>query len=219
VCHDARVTQHEKRLSMTFLQNNLALQPTRFVVRIQQGVDENAVITKFHSSFNLWVNSFEKNRFDTNKLSLLEKNNIRNFWLGHLVGVLSNYKPNFEAPSKTFLQAWSQNDPIKLANTVRSNLGTISVWLDHFDDLLHIKEKQMLIVEYNILDIINNSPSKTNLASSLMTMWLSLTNRYERLRSKIFIREGLFQTSLIGVDASKLITRSVKIPNGIQKNV
>jgi hypothetical protein len=43
-------------------------------------------------------------------------------------------------------------------------------------------------------------------------MWLSLTNRYERLRGKVFLREDLFQSSMrASTDASKLETRSVSL--------
>jgi len=43
-------------------------------------------------------------------------------------------------------------------------------------------------------------------------MWLSLADRYRRIRPKIFVREDLFQASLAKFpDASKLDARSVSL--------
>ena len=50
------------------------------------------------------------------------------------------------------------------------------------------------------------------MTASLLAMWLSLADRYRRIRPKIFVREDLFQASLSTFpDASKLDARSVSL--------
>jgi hypothetical protein len=89
----------------------------------------------------------------------------------------------------------------------------LSAWLDRLDDEF-IRKQQWVFVTYDHLDKIGILAPRirARYATTLLAMWLSLSNRFERLRSKIFLREDLFQVALrSSTDASKLETRSTSL--------
>ena len=92
-------------------------------------------------------------------------------------------------------------------------LGPLTTWLDRFDDRC-VSDVEWLFDAYDHLDKIGivHPQMRQRFAVTLLSMWLSLVNRYGRLRGKIFLREDLFQTSLRGsTDSSKLVNRSVSL--------
>ena len=98
-------------------------------------------------------------------------------------------------------------DPQRLAATGRAHLVELSGWLD----ALERGRTQPIVVTYDRLDRIgSSSATRQHMATTLLAMWLSLADRYRRVRPKIFLREDLFQASLSKFpDASKLMGRSV----------
>lgn len=105
--------------------------------------------------------------------------------------------------------AHAGGDPGGLAAAAEAQLGTLSAWMDAL-------ERGMtgpVVVSYDGLDRIGSSSStRQRMTASLLAMWLSLADRYRRIRPKIFVRDDLFQASLSAFpDASKLDARSVSI--------
>jgi hypothetical protein len=133
---------------------------------------------------------------------------LRTFWLGHLVGRLSTHHPSRGLPP-AFAEAWSHHrgDPAAWVPAARAQLPALTSWLDAFD----AESTSFVFVSYDHLDKIGvTRPAlRQGFASALLGLWLSLSNRYTRLRGKVFLREDLFQGALHGsADASKLETRS-----------
>lgn len=140
---------------------------------------------------------------------------LRAFWFGHLVGSLAESVPDFERPPDPFLTIWRdhQTEPEAWLDSAREQLGPLTSWLDRFDEVC-CRSDEWVFVSYDHLDKIGIfSPSvRIRFASTLLAMWLSLANRYDRLRAKVFLREDVFQASMRGsTDASKLETRSVSL--------
>jgi hypothetical protein len=140
---------------------------------------------------------------------------LRSFWFGHLVGVLVETFPDVEAPEGDFLRTWrrQRTEPRAWVGAAQAEVGALTTWLDHLDDRC-VREGTWVFVSYDHLDKIGilRAAVRRRFASTLLAMWLSLANRYERLRGKIFLREDLFQSALRGsTDASKLETRSVSL--------
>lgn len=140
---------------------------------------------------------------------------LRAFWFGHLVGVLAESMPDEEQPSEEFLSAWREHrtEPMQWVEIARDQLAPLTSWLDRFDDRC-AKSGSWVFVTYDHLDKIGvvRPRARFRFASTLLAMWLSLANRYDRLRAKVFVREDLFQASVMGsTDASKLETRSVSL--------
>lgn len=140
---------------------------------------------------------------------------IRAFWFGHLVGVLAESVQEDEQPPDQFMSAWRahRTEPEQWVDAARDQLGPLTSWLDRFDDHC-AKSDVWVFVTYDHLDKIGvvRPRVRTRFASTLLAMWLSLANRYERLRTKVFVREDLFKASVMGsTDASKLETRSVSL--------
>jgi hypothetical protein len=101
------------------------------------------------------------------------------------------------------------SDPSALADAGKSALSALSNWLDGIERA----GDTALVITYDSLDRVGtSSATRGKMTESLLAMWLSLADRYRRIRPKIFVREDLFQASLSAFpDASKLDARSVSI--------
>jgi len=97
------------------------------------------------------------------------------------------------------MTAWRDHrtEPLQWVDAARDELGPLTTWLDQFDERC-TKAQEWVFVSYDHLDKIGIVKPKVRLrfAATLLAMWLSLANRYDRLRCKIFLREDLFQASL-----------------------
>ncbi|HET9622833.1 MAG TPA: hypothetical protein VFP84_15775 [Kofleriaceae bacterium] len=100
-------------------------------------------------------------------------------------------------------------DPVQLADVAGRDLAALSAWMDNVEQEL----TDPIIITYDSLDRIGStSATRQRMTGSLLAMWLSLADRYRRIRPKIFVREDLFQASLSTFpDASKLDARSVSL--------
>jgi hypothetical protein len=103
----------------------------------------------------------------------------------------------------------ASRDPQVLAEVGRQELVALSAWLDGVERGLNAG----VVITYDRLDRIGSSSgTRQQMTASLLAMWLSLADRYRRIRPKIFVREDLFQASLAKFpDASKLDARSVSL--------
>ncbi|MCP4502878.1 MAG: hypothetical protein GY822_23320 [Deltaproteobacteria bacterium] len=167
-----------------------------------------------------WIDGFSEAKIhpDTEVLNHFgekaEDKELREFWYGHLIGILSENHPDLEAGSAdSFLSHWKTSAPKVWVSLVAPNLDNLVAWLDRCDDFYSNQEK-WLFVAYDNLDKIGilKSEVRERFAAALTSMWLSLANRYDRIRCKIFIREDLFQASLSSsADASKLQNRAISL--------
>lgn len=133
---------------------------------------------------------------------------FRAFWLGHLAGRLARVRGGPALPSE-FGSAWEANpgDPAAWVPLARQQVAALTTWLDRVE----AQAGQHVFVTYDHLDKVGVTRPvlRQGFASALLSLWLSLSNRYDRLRGKVFLREDLFQGALYGsADASKLETRS-----------
>jgi hypothetical protein len=103
----------------------------------------------------------------------------------------------------------ASHDPQLLADVGRKDLIALSAWMDGVERGLTAAVE----ITYDRLDRIGStSGTRQQMTTSLLAMWLSLADRYRRIRPKIFVREDLFQASLARFpDASKLEARSVSL--------
>jgi hypothetical protein len=109
----------------------------------------------------------------------------------------------------TNLEQNAARDPQVLAAVGRKDLVALSAWMDGLERGL----TAAVVMTYDRLDRIGStSGTRQQMTASLLAMWLSLADRYRRIRPKIFVREDLFQSSLARFpDASKLEARSVSL--------
>ena len=132
----------------------------------------------------------------------------RFFWFAWLCARLSSAS-GVPLPEGKVARAVEARDPASIAEGTSAELASLSGWLDGRERSV----SSQIVVTYDALDRIGSDSSvRGRMAESLLAMWLSLADRYRRIRPKIFVREDLFQTSLSAFpDASKLEARSVSI--------
>lgn len=139
---------------------------------------------------------------------------LRLFWLGHLVGQLSQEGLCGEIPDFP-LSAWLANRtrPSGWMTEAKTRLEELFHWLDQLDQIAS-QTDECIVITYDNLDRImpDLAGNRERLVRALVSLWMSLFNRYRRLRCKVFLREDLYKQSLRGIpDASKLEERSVTL--------
>lgn len=132
----------------------------------------------------------------------------RYFWFAWLCLRLSSATP-LNLPDELQQALAHSRDPHQLAEAGARHLGALSTWMD----MVEREATAPLVITYDSLDRIGStSATRRRMTASLLAMWLSLADRYRRIRPKIFVREDLFQSSLSTfADASKLDARSVSL--------
>lgn len=132
----------------------------------------------------------------------------RYFWFGWLCSCIGS-TCGIQLPMPELSDAMSSRDPARIADSVGSGLAVLSHWLDEIER----SRDRTLVITYDGLDRIGTSPTaREQLTASLLATWLALTDRYRRIRPKIFVREDLFAASTSAFpDASKLEARSVSL--------
>lgn len=225
---------HHPALLQVFLPlpaHRQALDPRTLVIRGERGAGKTALFhvlrelaeqkvpasQVFHNLLTgTWVEGFSEvgtahpatDVLDQWGLSVEDPAHFRAFWLGHLVGRLGSLRTDLPLPSE-FGRAWLtwRGDPAAWVPVARAHVAALTTWLDRFEETTG----ELVFVSYDHLDKIGvTRPAlRQGFASALLGMWLSLSNRYSRLRGKVFLREDLFRGALHGfADASKLETRS-----------
>jgi hypothetical protein len=133
---------------------------------------------------------------------------MRFFWFGWLCAQIARLR-EIGLPGSLIEVAVDTKNPAAIAKGTQEQLVKLTTWLDEQDRTTPFP----IVVSYDSLDRIEGAAAnRRGLASSLLAMWLSLGDRYRRIRPKIFIREDLFQGALAAFpDASKLDARSVSL--------
>ncbi len=217
-----------------------ALHPSKLIVRGERGAGKTALfhflgaLAQNHEGHlpsvlpgsaaiqGRWVEGFSevgRTHPSTSVLDLFgqqeEDGALRAFWFGHLVGVLARAFPEPAPPDGRFAERWREDstNPASWVDAAQAEVAALTGWLDRLDERLE-REGVWVFVSYDHLDKIGIvAPQvRARFASTLLAMWLSLANRYARLRSKVFLREDLFQVAQrSSTDASKLDSRSVRL--------
>lgn len=134
----------------------------------------------------------------------------RAFWLAHLCGRLSSIEGLPALPPS--LETWRQSLQ-RVGDWVRDaegDLPSLASWLDEANAILRARDEHVVVI-YDHLDRIGvgRPRVRSELAGSLLGLWLSLSSRYSHIHGKVFLREDLFEDSArAGADASKLRSRS-----------
>lgn len=213
--------------------HRLALRPEIVVVRGVRGSGKSALFqlldqlgsdtAKLRAFFGddrlpeaRWVNAFTQGPQHPEVTQLdhfarqAEDQDLRAFWIGHLLQRLVPLDQDLVP--KALVDCWREH-PLEVGRWVPlalAQLGPMITALDRFEQKL-AEDSRMVFASYDHLDRIGAyDPSvRRRYVSTLLALWLSLSNRYSRLRAKIFIREDLFQAGELGFpDATKLRPRS-----------
>ncbi len=137
---------------------------------------------------------------------------LRSFWVAHLLRVAHQQIQGLK-PLPSAVQFIVDTPPNNLSTWVplaETNLGEVWTALDEVEKHL-VGQGRTVVALYDYLDrIAQFVPNvRRRYVRSLLSLWLSLTNRYKFLRGKIFLRDDLFQASEIDfTDANKLRGRS-----------
>jgi hypothetical protein len=137
---------------------------------------------------------------------------LRTFWLGHLAGRLSAEGVGRHPLPKAFADVYGSavTSPSRWTAAARSVLPELYAWLD----TVEAEASETCFVVYDHLDRIalTNQDVRHSVSKALLGLWMSLSQRYERIRGKVLLREDLFQGVLSSfADATKLDARSVRI--------
>jgi hypothetical protein len=136
---------------------------------------------------------------------------IRRFWLGHLIGRLAVTEHETVPEPPPFVAKWKEapTDPAHWLPALEEPARLV-LWLDQLERALAAKERT-LVITYDHLDKIGvrSRDIRRRVLPPLLALWLSLSNRYRRVRAKIFLRRDLFDESVANTaDVSKLLARA-----------
>lgn len=233
---DADAVKDDPKWFLPLRTHERALRPETLVVRGERGVGKTAlfhflqhlrargpqlssVFPIIQQSSSQWIEGFSEGIEHPSPLTLdkfiktATNEELRLFWFAHLCCRLSSSGTELPAlPSDKFQATWSTrlNEPVAWVPEAGHILGALSAWLDEVER----KSTNEVVVTYDHLDKIgiHDPESRRRFTGSLLALWLSLTNRYRRIRAKIFVREDLFQAAQSAFpDASKLDPRSVSL--------
>jgi hypothetical protein len=229
--------EHRKRF-LPLPIHALALRPEIVVVRGGRGAGKSALFGLLRAMKNAseirtflndarfpeakWVDAFSELSTVHPSVSTLDefaqKHNdadLRAFWSVHLLKRLGEEAhPDMVKTLPAELQnAWNDTDTEHWFSLAIQHQGIINAALDKLEQIL-IREDRYVFATYDHLDRIGifNRKVRGRYASTLLALWLSLSNRYSHLRAKVFLREDLFEDAVQSFpDATKLRPRSVSI--------
>ena len=174
-------------------------------VRIPDATWIEAFAQSVHHPTELVLDDFAKNQ---------DESSLRAFWMAHLLLRITDEHP-LVAPPADLKAMWVDhlNEPSRWVPLAEARLGAIASALDSMEREL-ARRGQMMFATYDHLDRIGTFAPliRRRYVASLLALWLSLSNRYQKLRAKIFLREDLLDAGELGFpDASKLRPRSVSL--------
>jgi hypothetical protein len=144
--------------------------------------------------------------------STATRDDLRAFWLAHLaIRLRAEGITQQDLPAE--LVSAYEASPLSLATWVqvaRSLLAQLYAWFDGLERLAG----ETCYVIYDHLDRIGvtDRALRERVSSALLELWLSLSQRYQRLRGKVLLRDDLFLAALGSfADATKLESRSFRL--------
>lgn len=140
---------------------------------------------------------------------------LRVFWLTHLLRRARTIAPDAVTLPSELDELLAL--PVAAVETwcplAERHAGLVTAALDQFDAALR-EHGWTAVAAYDTLDRLAqfNREIRRRFIGTLMSLWLSLSSRYQHLRGKLFLRNDLFDASELGFpDASKLRPRSVAL--------
>ncbi len=216
--------------------HRLALRPETVIVRGGRGAGKSALFRLLGPGFDAtrirrffrddqipdarWVDAFSQSTDRHPEVGILDSfgrsassEQIRAFWMGHLLLRLED--ENLVPPQAGPLEKarFARNDVGAWVPNVAGELGWLANELDQTERRL-ASEGLTAFATYDHLDRIGawDPTIRRRFVGGLLSLWLSLSNRYRFLRAKIFLRDDLLDAGeLAFADASKLRARSVSI--------
>jgi hypothetical protein len=237
---DYREAENAPSLKKVFLPlpaHSMALRQEIVIVRGGRGVGKSALfqmLSKLRTTDEVrayfgdtrlpqatWIDAFSQNAVHPQDTSLdafaqnQDEVALRAFWMAHLLLRLAQEMPGVADPPENLRALWSEHlsDPVQWVPIAQQSLGVIASGLDRFERALD-QQKQLVFATYDHLDRLGTFQPliRRKYVASLLSLWLSLSNRYRQLRAKIFLREDLLDAGELGFpDASKLRARSISI--------
>jgi len=229
-----------KPVTETFLPlkvHRLALRPEIVLVRGGRGAGKSALfrllasgrstgfLRRFFGDERLpdarWVDAFSQSKRHPSETALDEwateasKDDLRIFWLAHLVLRLNEEGIGAMQPPAQLLAAWQErrSDPRFFMPFARPAVGELTAALDGLDALLG-RDERLVFATYDHLDRLGQFQPvlRERYVAALLALWLSFANRYQHLRAKVFLRDDILDAGEASfADASKLRARSVSI--------
>ncbi len=218
--------------------HTLALRPETVVVRGGRGAGKSALfnlILQSNDSSGIrelfrdgnripdakWIDAFSQMGSIHPEASTVDRfaethsdTELRTFWSAHLLKRLCEEIPDLNIDLPDALRTVFRNTNIETwFPTVTEYQGTIHAALDGINRSSE-QDDTYIFAAYDHLDRIGafDRTIRGRFSSALLALWLSLSNRYSRLRAKIFLREDLFEQAIQSFpDATKLRPRSVSI--------
>lgn len=197
----------------------------RFVTWIQQQKSGPRSVTEMFPGAELasnsrWIDAFSE--FGLTHPSVMAMDQfgesasveaLRLFWSAYLVVRFAAIDGSGSgALDLSSLSASAASDPQQLVAWAKERSAALTNWLDGMERRLS-EQGQTVYFAYDHLDRIGlgNPKTRSKYAGALLGLWMSLSDRYRRLRAKIFIREDLFAEGRSAVtDVTKLHNRSIQ---------
>lgn len=195
----------------------------RFLTWIQQQSGPHAVKAIFPdaelATDSHWIDAFSE--FGTTHPSVMAMDQfgesasleaLRLFWSAYLVVRFSERNLADSVFDLSLLSDSARSDPRQLVAWAKERAAALTSWLDGIERRLSAQGRTVYFA-YDHLDRIGLGTPKTRskYAGALLGLWMSLSDRYRRLRAKIFIREDLFTEGRSAVtDVTKLHNRSIQ---------
>jgi tetratricopeptide (TPR) repeat protein len=197
--------------------------------KLASGISDVKVLRTFFEDERLpeakWVDAFSVGNMAHPDVTVLEgfapdasDPALRAFWMTHLLRrLLENGAVTVDVP-EALKSVWSvpAADLATWLPAAEKHLGVVSAALDAAERQLAAAGRYVFAA-YDSLDLLGQFDHgvRRRYVSTLLSMWLSLSTRYQHLRGKVFLREDLFDPAELGfVDASKLRARSESLDWG-----
>jgi hypothetical protein len=168
----------------------------------------------------LWIVGFSETGMDHAPPAAIEElargpepveDTIRRFWLGHLIGRIADTNDKAVPEPPPFVAVWRENPSVPSHwLPAMEDPARYIPWLDQLERAL-ASQGRTLVVTYDHLDKIGvrSREIRRRVLPPLLALWLSQSNRYRRVRAKIFLRRDLFDESVANTaDVSKLLARA-----------
>lgn len=187
--------------------NDIILRDQCMIIRYEKGVGSTMLRTQPGAALGVqWLDAFSDATMHPSATAMdqfgatADFEDLRLFWAGYLairVLDLSN--------------AYARNDPRQLVEWAKERIPELFGRLDALDRRLSDHGKTLYLA-YDHLDRIGSPEVRVRYAAALFGLWVSLTDRYQRLRAKIFVQDDLLdRAQALVTDVTKLKGRSVKI--------
>ncbi len=169
-----------------------------------------------------WIDAFSQEGMKHPEVGPMETRALRStdlalraFWMTHLLRRVHDEVQGIGAlpPAAAGVLDHPVADVDAWLPLAEENLGAIGAALDAAERTLVAKDRTVVATYDNLDRLAPYSPEvRRRYVGTLLSLWLSLASRYQKLRGKIFLRDDLFNGGELGfADAGKLRMRAESI--------